>query len=277
MRDEPRSDLHPPLGHPRPAGGAAAAPARAGRCVAIIAVVVLLGGGWLWLRDSSLVAVRTVEVTGSHSSEEGRIRAALETAALDMTTLHVREDALRSAVAQFSSVADIRVTTDFPHDMRIRVVEHKPVAALEVGDERVAAAASGLLLRGVVADPDLPTIRMDAPPAGDHVDNANTRAALAIAAAAPGRPAQARAAPVDRAEGDDALAHRRPGSDLRRRRRRGAQVARGGPGAGRSPDAAGATYLDLRIPERVAAGGLGPVTAETPTPTPEAAQPSTLE
>ena len=35
-------------------------------------------------------------------------------------------------------------------------------------------------------------------------------------------------------------------------------------------DAAGATYLDLRIPERVAAGGLGPVTAETPTPTPEA-------
>ena len=28
--------------------------------------------------------------------------------------------------------------------------------------------------------------------------------------------------------------------------------------------AAGATYLDLRIPERVAAGGLGPVTAATP-------------
>ena len=32
------------------------------------------------------------------------------------------------------------------------------------------------------------------------------------------------------------------------------------------PSAAGATYLDVRIPERVAAGGLGPV----PEPTPEA-------
>ena len=28
------------------------------------------------------------------------------------------------------------------------------------------------------------------------------------------------------------------------------------------PAAAGATYLDLRVPERVAAGGLGPVTDE---------------
>ena len=38
------------------------------------------------------------------------------------------------------------------------------------------------------------------------------------------------------------------------------------------PSAAGATYLDVRIPERVAAGGLGPVPEPTPvatgTPTP---------
>ena len=37
------------------------------------------------------------------------------------------------------------------------------------------------------------------------------------------------------------------------------------------PSAAGATYLDLRVPGRVAAGGLGPVPQETP---PE--RPSTL-
>jgi cell division protein FtsQ len=30
------------------------------------------------------------------------------------------------------------------------------------------------------------------------------------------------------------------------------------------PSAAGATYLDLRIPGRVAAGGLAPVASETP-------------
>jgi cell division protein FtsQ len=42
-----------------------------------------------------------------------------------------------------------------------------------------------------------------------------------------------------------------------------------------APSAAGATYLDLRVPGRVAAGGLGPVPQPTPsleaqaTPTPE--------
>ena len=43
----------------------------------------------------------------------------------------------------------------------------------------IAATGSGLLLRGVDADDELPSIRMDAPPAGERVDNANTQTALA--------------------------------------------------------------------------------------------------
>ena len=35
------------------------------RVAAVLLVAALLGGGWLWLRDSSLVAVRHVEITGS--------------------------------------------------------------------------------------------------------------------------------------------------------------------------------------------------------------------
>src|SRR5687768_906305 len=88
----------------------------------LVALVLLVGlgyGAWVWLRDSSLAAVRDVEVTGSTSSEEPRVRAALDAAARDMTTLHVREDALRSAVGRFSSVADLEVETDFPHTLRI--------------------------------------------------------------------------------------------------------------------------------------------------------------
>src|SRR5918997_4383986 len=99
--------------------------------LALAALSLLVGGGWMWLRDSSLAEVRHVRVTGSSSSEEGRIRAALEAAARDMTTLHVREEALRSAVAPFSSVAELKVHTDFPDRIHIEVVEHVPVAALE--------------------------------------------------------------------------------------------------------------------------------------------------
>jgi cell division protein FtsQ len=236
--------------------------------LAIIGLVVLLLAGWLWLRDSSLVAVRDVEITGAGSSEEPKIRAALEEAALDQTTLHVRRGALRDAVSGYASVANVRVSTDFPHAMRIEVVEHRAVAVLEVGDEKLPATGSGLLLRGVAADGDLPTIRMDAPPTGEHVTNANARDALRIAAAAPAR-LRARALRLwtgprgmmlALTDGPDLIF----GSaiDARRKWLAAARVLA-------DPDAAGATYLDLRIPERVAAGGLAPVTTPTPTATPE--------
>jgi cell division protein FtsQ len=235
------------------------------RLAALALLAILLAGAWLWLRDSSLVAVRDVQVTGATSSEEGRIRTALETAALDMTTLHVREDALRAAAEPFSSVADLRVESDFPHALRIEVIEHRPVAALEVGDRLIAAAGSGLLLRGVDPDEELPTIRMAAPPTGDRVDNGNTLTALRIAGAAPPELLARierlwtgdRGMMMSLVDGPELIFG--DANDARRKWLAAARVLA-------AEDAAGATYLDLRIPERVAAGGLGPV----PEPTPEA-------
>ena len=68
---------------------------------AVTAVAVLLAGGWLWVRDSSLARVKDVTVTGATTSDAARIRSALERAARDMTTLHVREQALNDAVAPY--------------------------------------------------------------------------------------------------------------------------------------------------------------------------------
>jgi cell division protein FtsQ len=237
------------------------------RLVLALLVLGALGyGGWMWLRDSSLAAVRDVEVTGSTSSEESRVRAALDSAARDMTTLHVREEALRGAVAQYSSVAGLEVEADFPHTLRIRVLEHTPVAVLVTGDREIAASGDGLLLRGVVADGDLPVIKMDAPPAGDRVGNRNTRTALAIAAAAPDLlrrridrlwtgPRGMMLALVD---GPDLIFG--DASEARRKWLAATRVLA-------DPSSAGATYLDVRIPERVAAGGLGPVPEPTPVAT----------
>ena len=235
----------------------------------LLAVVVLaaLGyGAWMWLRDSSLTAVREVEVTGSTSSEQSRVRAALDAAARDMTTLHVREDALRESVAQYTSVAGLEVRSDFPHTLRIRVLEHTPVAVLVSGDREIAASGDGLLLQGVVADGDLPVIRMDAAPAGDRVRNANTRTALTLAAAAP----EALRRRIDRlwtgprgmmlalVDGPDLIFG--DASDARRKWLASSRVLA-------DPSAAGATYLDVRTPERVAAGGIGPVPEATPSAT----------
>jgi cell division protein FtsQ len=234
-----------------------------------VALVVLLGAGWMWFRDSSLVRVRDVQVTGATSSERARVIDALELAARNQSTLHVRASALEAAAARFDSVAGIRISTDFPHGMRIEVLERHPVAALVVGDQELAATGDGRVLRGVVADGDLPMIRMDGVPAGDRVTNRNTLTALAIAAAAPA----ALRSRIDRlwtgpkgmmlalVDGPDLIFGDSVEAD-----RKWLSAAR----VLADPSAAGATYLDVRIPERVAAGGLGPVAEPTPEPTIEA-------
>jgi cell division protein FtsQ len=222
-------------------------------------------GGWLWLRDASLVRVREVTIVGVSSSDEGRIRAALETAARRMTTLHVRAGALRDAVAQFPSVASLSAKTDFPHRLTIDVVEHTPVAVLAVGGGGVPATGGGHLLRGLRTS-GLPQVAVKADPGGDRVSDERTLAALAIAAAAP---PELRARTERVASGQEGLeVTLRSGprlifggrNDARAKWAAAARVLA-------EPSAQGATYLDLRIGGRVAAGGVGPVD-----PTEEAAE-----
>ena len=224
----------------------------------------LVAGGWLWVRDSSLVAVRDVYVTGVSSSEGPQIRTALRNAALDMTTLHVREDALRTAVAQYPSVKSFDVDADFPRKLSIVVHERAAVAAIQSGGSTVAAARDGLVLHGMRAR-GLPILRVRGTPAGKRVTDRRTLGALDVAGGAPselrGRVERLWSGPrgltLDLRDGPDLVF----GS--------GTEAARKWAAATRvlaDPSSAGATYLDLRVPERVAAGGLGPVEPEaTPT------------
>jgi cell division protein FtsQ len=239
----------------------AAGRARLRLLVAIVLVAALLGGGWLWLRDSSLVRVTRVQVTGVTSSAEPRIDAALDAAARGMTTLHVRPEALRRAVASFPSVAGVEVSTDFPHGMTIEVLERRPAAALVSGGQRVAATGDGRLLRDVQDTIGLPSIAVGAIPAGAHATAPRVRQALAVAAAAPPE--------LRRRVQDVRYGSRGLQADLVD----GPPLFFGGPDHAAAKweaavrvlsdqSSAGATYLDLRVVGRVAAGGLGPVAAE---------------
>jgi cell division protein FtsQ len=227
---------------------------------AVVVLAGLLTGGWLWLRDSSLAAVTEVQVTGATTSDEARIRSALESAARDMTTLHVREEILHDAVDRFPSVAGLNVDTDFPHKLSIEVLEHRPVAALEIDGRRTPVSGQGIVLTGVEADDDVPTIRRDQLP-GPRVDDAKTRAALAVAAEAP-TPLLARGErlwwgpeglTMDMRDGPPLIFGTR--DDAAAKWAAAARVLA-------EPSAAGATYLDLRVVGRVAAGGLGPIPQE---------------
>jgi cell division protein FtsQ len=154
--------------------------------IAVLATVALLGGAWLWLRDSPLVAVRKVSITGVYGPDAGQIRSALRLAALNMSTLDVRQNELRVAVAPYPIVKHLRVSTQFPHGMRIDVVEQLPLGALVAGGQAVAASGDGTLLRDSPTA-SLPTIPVPALPGGSQVTNGGALEALALLAAAPSR------------------------------------------------------------------------------------------
>jgi cell division protein FtsQ len=220
-----------------------------------LAVTALLIAGLLWLRDSSLVAVQKVTVTGLSGPETARVTRQLETAARDMTTLHVRGDQLRSVVEPYPVVKDLRVSTDFPHGMRITVVENTPVAAVIVDGAKTPVSADGTLLRG--ADQrDLPVVPLRASPGGDRVGDRTARAAIAALAAAPtALRARATRASTTRADGLRITLNNGPELRFGGADRLAAKWAAAAAVLS-SEDARGATYLDLRYPERPAAGGL---------------------
>jgi cell division protein FtsQ len=161
-------------------------PRRRVRVIACLVVVVLaLGVGWLWLRDSSLVAVTRVSVTGATGPDAGQIRAALSSAARSMTTLDVDVDRLRNAVAPFPVVKDVRVWAHFPHAMRIVVIEEQPVASVVVDGRQIAVASDGTLLHDVVANTSLPQIPLRVPPGGRQLTDYDALGAVAVVSASP--------------------------------------------------------------------------------------------
>ena len=232
----------------------------------LIVALAAAAAGWMWLRDSSLVAVKDVQITGVTASDGDQVKTALQTAALEMTTLHVRPQALEDATANLASVASVDVSTDFPHTLRIHVTERRPVAALAPkGEQRIPVTGDGVVMTGVTAERDLPNLVVDDSAIGPKLTDRRALRALTIAGAAPDELLRRTAKLAVNKQGVVASLKNGPelvfGSDADARSKwiAAARVLA-------ESSAAGATYLDLRIPGRVAAGGLAPIEPATTDP-----------
>lgn len=137
--------------------------------IGLLVVLALLGGAWLWVRQSSLVAVKRVTVAGASGPDAAEIRSALTSAARDMTTLDVHMSHLRTAVSPYPVVKRLQVSTQFPHGMRIRVIEQVPVAVVQVDGRRTPVAGDGTLLRDVTTGAQLPSIGLTVAPGGTQL------------------------------------------------------------------------------------------------------------
>ena len=247
---------------PRRASGRRAARAAGPRAslVAVAAIALVATIGYLgFVRDSSLVAVKRVSVTGLGTRDAADMRAALLEAGRSMTTLHVRERDLEAALARYPVVRAVSARPDFPHGLRVHVTERRPVATVSgPSGAAVPVAADGTLLPRARPRTALPLVRAQGSLAGERLAERPARTLLRVLGAAPA-PLRERAlrARFDGARGVVVSLRRGPEVVLGRSDRLEAKWA----AASRvlaTAAARGASYVDVRLPDRPAAGGVAP-------------------
>jgi cell division protein FtsQ len=224
--------------------------------LAAIGLALALGGGWLWFRDSPLVAVQQVTVTGENGPDAVAIRSALVASARSMTTLDVQSDRLYAAVSAYPVVRSLRVSTHFPHGMRIQVIEELSVAQVVVAGHRIAVASDGTLLHDLASMPALPRIRLAAAPGGLRLTDERSLQELAAARAVP-HPLLSRITLISLVRGRGLKAQLQDGpavylGDAERLHAKWAAAV----AVLDDPGSAGAAYVDVTDPGRPAAGAL---------------------
>jgi cell division protein FtsQ len=227
-----------------------------------VALFALLAGYVLWLtalRNLPLFQVQSVAISGLGGNAAPQISSTLELTAREMTTTNFSLGRLRSAVAGYESVASLTAHTEFPHGVRIDVVERRPLARLDYNGTIVAVASNDEVLAGLRPARKLPLVRTTAAPLGDRVVDPLARSELALLAAAPaplrshvyqvrlsseGLTVRLRHGPLIYF-GDDALRHAKWDS---------ASVVLA------NPSSRGARYIDVSLPDRPAADVGDPAT-----------------
>jgi cell division protein FtsQ len=210
------------------------------------------------LRKSSFTAVEHVRVGGLHGPQAHAIEAALDGAASHMSTLAVNPAALRAAVASFPVVRTVSAVPSFPHGLRIVVVEQLPVAVLTIGSERTAVAADGVVLGPGLITGSLPTLGYGqdvAPQVGRHVQGVTLLAELTILGAEPRSLMRFDARVYSSPKGEGLTVAMHNGllvyfGDATRPHAKWTALTR----VLADPSSAGARYIDVRVPERPAAG-----------------------
>lgn len=218
--------------------------------VALVVLLALAAVYFLWLRDSSLVAVERVTVTGTEG--DPAVESALAAAGTEMTTLNVDEDALSAAVADMPSVLSLSASPDFPNGLAIDVEIRRPVAYLDAGG--TILAGDGVVLDTNAERPEgLPVVEDVEPPAGARADGTALALARVLGAAPEILLAETSGALIEDDHGP--VVEIGPGIELRFGDPTQADLKwRAAAAVLADPERDSATYIDLAVPERPVVG-----------------------
>src|SRR5690606_6620557 len=137
-----------------------------------------LTAGALWvLLGTSVLGVRSVEVTGTQVTTAEAVRAAAAVA-VGTPMLRLDTDAIAERVRALPPVAHVDVRRSLPHTLVITVTERTPAAVVPEPDGFAVLAADGVVYHHAATPPGgVPVIRLAAPGPEDPA----TLAALRVA------------------------------------------------------------------------------------------------
>ncbi|MHB1341595.1 MAG: cell division protein FtsQ/DivIB [Coriobacteriia bacterium] len=115
------------------------------RITVVVVVAALVVSGITALYRSQLFDIRTVEVLGASrlTPDAVRTRAAVPD---DATLLRYPEGAIKERLLADAWIANVQVTRNYPHTLRIRVTERVPVAIVDTGDTFWVVDGAGFVL-----------------------------------------------------------------------------------------------------------------------------------
>jgi cell division protein FtsQ len=106
-------------------------------------------GAWLVARETSVFALRTVEVSGAPAPVARQVNRVLERE-VGTSLVEVDTDRLRHAVEKLPTVVSAELDRAFPHAIRVAVVPERPVLVVRRGAESWLVSARGRVMGTIV-------------------------------------------------------------------------------------------------------------------------------
>lgn len=221
-----------------------------------VALAALLAGLFMLVRDTPLVEVREVAVTGLSQDYDQAAREAVIDEARNMTTLNFSTDRIEETLAEFADVAQVDVTRHIPHGVSIDVQIRRPVLLARVSGKTVLLAQTGEVMDARYLKSGVPKLDVTGRVVDGRLAGGKGLSAVKVLGAAP----QALMAKVKNIRFGKLgiVVGMEGGLDLYFGSAKGAASKwKDAATVLASGKASGAAYLDLRVPGRVAIGGLG--------------------
>lgn len=158
-----------------------------GRSILVaLAILAAAAGAYAVARETSIFAVRTLDVRGGTPAIRAQVRTALS-GEMGRSLLRVGGADIEQRLAAVSGVRSFRFDRSFPNTLEVVVTAERPALVIRQGKTAFLVSASGRVLRPL-ADARLSSLprlwlptKLEAPAVGKDLPAAETAAAVAVA------------------------------------------------------------------------------------------------